>query len=120
MNINVRLSPGLAELVGRPRLTVAVAEEATVADLLAALQSDQPALTPRLGAAVAMILFNRLVQRTDALFAATVTYLMPVVSIFWGVLDGEQLGWWVFLGMFLILAGVFITNRLSLPQKQKQ
>jgi drug/metabolite transporter (DMT)-like permease len=70
-----------------------------------------------LGTAVAMILFNRLVQRTDALFAATVTYLMPIVSIFWGVIDGEQLGWWVFLGMFLILAGVFITNRLSMPQK---
>ncbi len=65
------------------------------------------------GTAIAMILFNRLVQRTDALFAATVTYLMPLVSIFWGVLDGESLGLLSFLGMILILLGVFVTNRLG-------
>lgn len=64
------------------------------------------------GTAMAMILFNRLVQRTDALFAATVTYIMPLVSIFWGVFDGEKLGLGVFVGMILILIGVFITNRL--------
>jgi drug/metabolite transporter (DMT)-like permease len=68
------------------------------------------------GTVMAMILFNRLVQRTDALFAATVTYIMPLVSIFWGLFDGEILGVGVFAGMILILIGVFITNRLRVNQ----
>jgi drug/metabolite transporter (DMT)-like permease len=61
------------------------------------------------------MLFYRLVQRTDALFAASVTYLIPVVAITWGLLDGELLGVLQVGGMALILTGVYFTTL----QKQK-
>ncbi|MBK9177180.1 MAG: DMT family transporter, partial [Flavobacteriales bacterium] len=43
-----------------------------------------------LSSALALVLWNALLQRTSALRASTVTYLMPVVAIAWGLLDGEQ------------------------------
>src|SRR5690606_7691215 len=45
------------------------------------------------GTALAMILFYKLLQLTSALFASMVTYLIPIVAVMWGVLDGERLGW---------------------------
>lgn len=62
------------------------------------------------GTFIAWMLFYRLVQRTDALFAASVTYLIPLVAIFWGLLDGEQLSPIQFGGMMLILLGVYFTT----------
>lgn len=61
--------------------------------------------------ALATMLFTWLVQRTSPLFASSVTYLMPVVSVLWGVWDGEQLHVGHFAGMALILSGVWIANR---------
>ncbi|HRG88538.1 MAG TPA: EamA family transporter, partial [Chitinophagales bacterium] len=66
---------------------------------------------------IAWMLFYRLVQRTDALFAASVTYLIPIVAIAWGVLDGEVLSVMQIGGMLLILAGVYFTTRMQ-PVKQ--
>lgn len=69
------------------------------------------------GTLIAWMLFYRLVQRTDALFAASVTYLIPIVAIAWGVLDGEVLSVIQIGGMLLILAGVYFTTRMQ-PVKQ--
>lgn len=69
------------------------------------------------GTLIAWMLFYRLVQRTDALFAASVTYLIPIVAIAWGVLDGEVLSVMQIGGMLLILAGVYFTTRMQ-PVKQ--
>ncbi len=63
------------------------------------------------GTAIAIILFNRLTKRTDALFSSFVTYLMPVVTITVGVMDGESLHIIHLLGMFLILVGIFSCTR---------
>jgi drug/metabolite transporter (DMT)-like permease len=62
------------------------------------------------GTAVAMSLFNILIKRADIMFAASVTYLMPVVAIILGILDGEKLGWNDYLGLGLILTGVLLIN----------
>ncbi len=62
------------------------------------------------GTLIAWILFYRLVQRTDALFAASVTYLIPVVALYWGYRDGEQLTIIQIAGMLLILLGVYFTT----------
>ena len=64
-----------------------------------------------LGTSYALVVFNVLVQRTSALFATTVTYLIPIVAVFIGVLDGETLGVIHILGLGLILFGVYITNK---------
>jgi drug/metabolite transporter (DMT)-like permease len=63
------------------------------------------------GTLIAWMLFYRLVQRTDALFGASVTYLIPVVAISWGILDGEILSLLQFGGMVLILVGVYFTTK---------
>jgi drug/metabolite transporter (DMT)-like permease len=63
------------------------------------------------GTAVAMTLFNKLVQLTSPVFTSSVTYLIPIVAVMWGLFDGEILLWGHYLGMGAILFGVYITNR---------
>lgn len=63
------------------------------------------------GTFIAWILFYRLVQRTDALFAASVTYLIPIVAMGWGFFDGETLGATQLMGLGLILAGVALVSK---------
>ncbi|HEY9118067.1 MAG TPA: DMT family transporter, partial [Roseivirga sp.] len=60
---------------------------------------------------LALILFNKLVQMTTPIFSSTVTYLIPIVALTWGILDGEQLILGQIIGIGSILMGVFITNR---------
>lgn len=61
--------------------------------------------------AIATVLFTYLVQMTSPLFASSVTYLMPVVSVLWGMIDSEQLFVGHFAGMAMILGGVWVANR---------
>ena len=63
------------------------------------------------GTAVAMTLFNKLVQLTSPVFTSSVTYLIPIVAVMWGLFDGEIFLWGHYLGMTTILIGVYITNR---------
>ncbi|MBK7225644.1 MAG: EamA family transporter [Saprospiraceae bacterium] len=65
-----------------------------------------------LGSALAMALFNILVQRVHILFAASVTFLMPIVSVIVGVYDCETIRWNDLLGLFFILVGVLLINNL--------
>ncbi|RYE06681.1 MAG: EamA family transporter, partial [Sphingobacteriales bacterium] len=58
-----------------------------------------------------LVLFNKLLHMTTALFASSTTYLMPVVALLWGVFDGEPLGLIHFAGMATILGGVYIVSR---------
>lgn len=69
------------------------------------------ALLATLSTAVAMVLFNKLIQRSTALFASSSTYLIPVVALGWGLLDGEAFNAWHLLGMAIILLSVFIIHR---------
>ncbi len=64
------------------------------------------------GTAVALILFNKLVQLQSAVFASLVTYLIPIVAVGWGIWDGEAVLFQHFIGMAAILAGVYVANRL--------
>jgi len=69
------------------------------------------ALLATLSTAVAMVLFNKLIQSSTALFAASNTYLIPVVALGWGLLDGEAFNAWHLLGMAIILVSVAIIHR---------
>lgn len=60
---------------------------------------------------VATFLFNRLVKISTPLFASSVTYVMPIVAVMWGVLDGERLFLGHYIGMVAIIAGVYLANR---------
>ncbi|MFK7807557.1 MAG: DMT family transporter [Saprospiraceae bacterium] len=63
------------------------------------------------GTVIASILFYKLVQLTNAVIASMVSYLVPVVALFWGFMDGETISIYHFLGMGLILVGVYISRR---------
>jgi drug/metabolite transporter (DMT)-like permease len=64
-----------------------------------------------MGTAVATFLFNQLVKISTPLFASSVTYLMPIVSVAWGLLDKEKLYTGHYIGMVAILGGVYLANR---------
>jgi drug/metabolite transporter (DMT)-like permease len=63
------------------------------------------------GTALAKVLFNKLVQMATPVFASSVTYLMPVVAVAWGILDGEGFSVWQVFATLLILVGVYLANR---------
>ncbi len=64
-----------------------------------------------LGTGIANILFFKLIQISSPVFATSVTYLIPVVAFFWGLLDHEVLTPIQFLGAFVILVGVYLSAR---------
>ncbi|WP_396602863.1 DMT family transporter [Algibacter sp. R77976] len=63
------------------------------------------------GTALAKILFNRLVQMSTPVFASSVTYLMPIVALMWGVLDGETFSWLQAMASLIIFLGVYLSNK---------
>ena len=63
------------------------------------------------GTALAKVLFNKLVQMATPVFASSVTYVMPIVAVGWGILDGEGFSIWQGLATILILIGVYLANR---------
>jgi drug/metabolite transporter (DMT)-like permease len=64
-----------------------------------------------IGTAMAMVLFNKLIQLISPVFASSVTYLIPIVAVMWGIFDNEVLLTQHYVGMVIILLGVYITNR---------
>jgi drug/metabolite transporter (DMT)-like permease len=64
-----------------------------------------------LGTALSNVLFTRLIQLSGPLFSSSVTYLIPVVALVWGVLDGERLQMLHFIGIGIILAGIYLVNK---------
>ncbi len=62
------------------------------------------------GTALAKILFNKLIQISTPVFATSVTYLMPIVALIWGLLDGESFNIIQGLATVIILTGVYIAN----------
>lgn len=64
-----------------------------------------------LGTALALILFNKLVQETSAVFASSVTYLIPLVAVLWGVFDGERFTLTQTLFGAAMLFGIVLINR---------
>ena len=65
------------------------------------------------GTAIAKVLFNNLVQMATPVFASSVTYLMPIVAVIWGLLDGESFNYMQLLATLLILFGVYLANKRS-------
>ena len=60
------------------------------------------------GTAIAMLLYFKLIQNTSAVFASISSYLLPVVAIIWGILDGEKFSFWYIVGGILILIGIYL------------
>jgi drug/metabolite transporter (DMT)-like permease len=64
------------------------------------------------GTCIAVILFNRIIAWKSAVFASSVTYLIPIVAIILGCyLNAEKIQWQQVLGMVVIIGGVALANR---------
>jgi len=71
------------------------------------------ALLGILGTAIAMLVMNTLIRYALAVFASSVTYIIPIFAILWGVLDGESISFMHIVFMSVILTGVYMINRLK-------
>ena len=110
-NFSVMLIPALIVLYFAGGMQLDVAEPAIGSSLLYVV------ILAFFGTALAKILFNKLVQISSAVFSTSVTYLIPIVGIFWGLLDGERFTLIHLLGAGVILAGVYLVNA---NRKQKK
>jgi len=63
------------------------------------------------GTAFALVLFNKLIQISGPLTASSVTYIMPLISVLWGLADGEPFSLTQGIGLVGILIGVYLVNK---------
>ncbi|MGQ7946257.1 DMT family transporter [Flavobacterium sp. WC2509] len=63
------------------------------------------------GTGIANVIFFKLIQISSPVFATSVTYLIPIVAFFWGVLDNETLTFVQCIGAFVILIGVYLSAK---------
>jgi len=66
-----------------------------------------------IGTALALVIMNSLLRYVSAVYTSSVTYIIPVFAIMWGILDKEKLLPLHVLFMAVILFGVYLTNRNS-------
>ena len=64
-----------------------------------------------IGTALTIPLMNNLIRYTSAVFASSVTYIIPIFAVGWGILDGETITLAHGACMALILMGVYLINR---------
>ena len=68
-----------------------------------------------IGTGFAVWLFNLLIKETSSVFASSVTYLIPIVAIIWGIIDGEGFSLLEGVFCFVIFTGVYLIRQN--PQK---
>ncbi len=62
------------------------------------------------GTGIALIAFNKLIKISSPVFASSVTYLIPVIAIVWGIIDGEIFKPGYIVWFMLIVIGVLLVN----------
>jgi len=63
------------------------------------------------GTGIANVIFFKLIHLSSPVFATSVTYLIPIVAFFWGLLDNETLTFVQCIGAFVILGGVYLSAK---------
>jgi drug/metabolite transporter (DMT)-like permease len=63
------------------------------------------------GTAISVVFFNKLIKISGVVFSSSVTYLIPIVAVLWGIFDGESFMVDTLIGLIFILAGVYMVNR---------
>ena len=63
-----------------------------------------------IGTAMAVFLFNGIIKKSSALFASSVTYLIPIVAVLIGLSFSEEITYNQVGAMVIVLLGVFIVN----------
>jgi|AntRauTorckE6833_2_1112554.scaffolds.fasta_scaffold00438_9 drug/metabolite transporter (DMT)-like permease len=78
------------------------------------------ALLGVVGTSLALMIFYYLIQVSNTVFASSVTYLIPVVAVIWGVVDGEVFKISYLLWISLILYGIYLVNTKRLYMLKKR
>ena len=60
---------------------------------------------------VAVIGLNTLIHYTSAIFASSVTYIIPIFAILWGLLDGETLVPLQLISTIVVFSGIYLLNK---------
>jgi drug/metabolite transporter (DMT)-like permease len=66
------------------------------------------------GSVLAVIGINYLISYSSAVFASSVTYIIPVFAILWGIIDGENVTILQILWMIIIISGTYLLNKTKL------
>ncbi|MHA7844615.1 MAG: DMT family transporter [Winogradskyella sp.] len=60
---------------------------------------------------LALIIFYRLVQETNPVFASSNSYIVPVIALLWGYLVDEFIGFGHYLSLGVIVGGVYLIQK---------
>ena len=71
------------------------------------------------GTALAKVMFNELVAISSPVFSISITYLLPIVAIGWGLIDGEIFTLVQWGSCVLILFGVYLVTERGHLKKKK-
>ena len=63
------------------------------------------------GTSLSLVMFNRLIQQTNTVFATSVTYLIPIVALFWGFLANETISSNQMVGLGFILIAIWLIRK---------
>jgi drug/metabolite transporter (DMT)-like permease len=63
------------------------------------------------GTGIANIIYFKLIHMSSPIFASSVTYMIPVVAFFWGILDNELFSPMQYLGAVIIFVGIYLSAR---------
>ena len=64
-----------------------------------------------LGTGMAKVMVNKLIHISSPVFSTSVTYLIPIVAVMWGLFDGEKLSFIQLFAGTIILFGVYLVNK---------
>ena len=73
-----------------------------------------------IGTALAMLLMNSLIRYASAVFSASVTYIIPIFALMWGIIDGERITILHLVCMSIILTGVYLINQRQKAEGTRQ
>lgn len=63
------------------------------------------------GSALSVIAYNYLINKAGTVFASSCTYLIPIVALFWGILDGESVNFSQIACVLVLIFSVYLLNR---------
>ena len=63
------------------------------------------------GTGIANIIYFKLIHMSSPIFASSVTYMIPVVAFFWGILDHELFSPMQYVGAVIIFVGIYLSAK---------
>ena len=73
-----------------------------------------------LSSAIAVLGINILLKYASAIFASSVTYIIPVFAILWGIFDGEKVSLIQIFWMIVIFSGIYLLNKEKISNIEKK